>query len=180
MHWFDIAVIAIALLSICFGLWRGLVRIAFSVGAVAVGLIVARLFEPQVARWLTGALSLKPQIAGVVAYAGLFLVTAVAIGVAGRLLTGLLTASDVNWINRLAGGGLGLAGGILVSSALYAMVALVAPVGSNPFAGSRLAPYVAESTRWIQSVMPPEVRDFLRREKEKLLNRLPLDKTGGV
>ncbi len=178
MHWFDIAVIAIALLSIGFGLWRGLVRIAFSVGAVAIGLIVARLFEPQVARWLASSAHMAPRIAGVAAYIGLFLVTAVAIGVAGRLLTQLLAASDVNWINRLAGGCFGLAGGVLVASALYAMVALLAPVGSNPFAGSRTAPYVADSTRWIQSVMPPELKDFLQREKERLLHRLPQPGSG--
>jgi len=178
MHWFDIAVIVIAIISILFGLWRGLVRIAFSVGAVAIGLIVARLFEPQVARWLTATTSLVPRITGPAAYVVLFLVTAVAIGVAGRLLTRLLAASDVNWINRAAGGCFGLVGGVLLASALYAMVALLAPVGSNPFAGSRLAPYVAESTRWIQSVMPPEVKEFLRRERERLMERLPQRRSG--
>lgn len=173
MHWFDLATLAITVLSLLFGLWRGLVRIAFSVGAVAIGLIVARLFQPQVARWLATTLSLKPGVAGAVGYLVLFLGTAVAIGVAGKLLTQLLAASDVNWINRLAGGALGLAGGALLASALYAMVALVAPVGSNPFAGSILAPVVAECARTVQSVLPPEIRDFLRREKERLLDHLP-------
>lgn len=171
MHWFDIAVVVIAALSVTIGAWRGLVRIAFSVGAVVAGLAAARFFQPAVARWL--ATSLSPAAANIAAYVLLFVSAMVAVGLLGRLVTQVLVLTDVNWINRLAGAGLGFIGGCLVAAAMYAAVAFLAPVGSSPLTGSILAPYVGEVTRTIQTVMPPEVRDFFRREKERLLGQLP-------
>jgi membrane protein required for colicin V production len=143
MHWFDMATIAITALAIAFGLWRGLVRIAFSVAAVVGGLLAARLFQAEVGHWLSGWMS--PTAANTAAYLVLFVSTMVVIGLPGWLVTQILVLWGVNWINRLAGAGLGLIGGALVVSGLYAAaVVLLAPAGTTPLMGSVLAPYVAE------------------------------------
>jgi membrane protein required for colicin V production len=110
------------------GVWIGLVREAFSIAALAGALVAIRLFTAPVASWLrheagleAGDLALRVAAGALVAVS-----VVVAVAVAGRVLRRGLRAAGLGWADRVAGGLLGGAEGLLVAGLLlWAAVALV-------------------------------------------------------
>jgi membrane protein required for colicin V production len=130
------AILAIALLR---GLFLGLIREAFSIGALGAACVSVRFFTAPSAAWLheitRGAVSaaLAPWIAGAV------VAVATVAGVAGlgRLLQRGARAAGLGWADRVGGAALGAAEGALVAGLLLLLIG--AAIGrEHPFvAGSR-------------------------------------------
>ena len=100
------------------GIWIGAIREAFSLAAVAVALIATRLATTAAASWLAGhaPFDLEGWSATALAGIGIFLLSLLAVGWAGRLLRASIHAVGLGFFDRLAGGALGaLEGGLLVA-----------------------------------------------------------------
>jgi membrane protein required for colicin V production len=116
----DVAAFAVLSLAVVRGLWIGLVREVFSVGALAAACIAGRYGAHPVAAWLGehSPLALDP-LAAVVAGALLSALAAgLAVALSGRFLARGLRAAGLGLADRAAGAVLGAAEGALVVALL--------------------------------------------------------------
>jgi len=128
----DGAVLAILIVAVLRGAWKGLIGEGFSIAVLAGTFIAVRLFNPTVASWLVevtngqiGSMA-APWIAG----AGIVAGTAAIIGVLGRSIRRGARAVGLGWADRLGGSVLGAAEGALVAGLLVVASTWVA--GDHP------------------------------------------------
>jgi membrane protein required for colicin V production len=120
----DLVALAILLIATLRGISLGLIREAFSLGALAAAVIAVRVWNEPFTAWLQnatrGALpyALAPWIAG-----GLLAVGVIA-GVAtfGRVMRQGARAVGLGWFDRLAGAALGLAEGAIAAGVLLFLI----------------------------------------------------------
>ncbi len=112
-----VAVLAIALLR---GLFLGLIRESFSIAALAGAVIAVRVFMDPLAERLALEFSLdwSPFALKVTAAVLLVVAVMVCVGFAGRMLRKGVRAVGLGWADRLGGGILGTAEGLLVAGLL--------------------------------------------------------------
>jgi len=135
----DTLVAAILVIALLRGLLLGLIREAFSIGALGAACVGVRMLTAPAASWLQavthGAIGagLAPWIAG----AGIAIATIAAVATLGRLLQRGARAAGLGWADRAGGAALGTAEGALVAGLL--LLVLGAVIGrDHPFvAGSR-------------------------------------------
>lgn len=83
---------------------RGLITEIIAIVAIILGVVGARLWATKFSAWLLLQFSWPEAVCHVVAYALLFLAIAIVLNIAGRLLSKLLRAIQLGFINRLLGG----------------------------------------------------------------------------
>ncbi len=125
------------------GLFRGFFREAFGLAALVAGcaatLLVGADAAAELTRQATVRWELGPGAARVLVHAALFLVPFLVLHAAGFVLHKLGRAVFLGGLDRLAGGLLGCATGILLAGACLAFLAQW-PGPARWLAGSRLAP----------------------------------------
>lgn len=114
----DIITLVPILYGLVRGLMRGVVQELTSIIIVVAGLIVARLYAPQLAQYMSQNLTWGISVCQTVAYLALFLVTALVFSLAGKLITRLLHAISLGWLNRLFGAVFGAAKWALIMGIL--------------------------------------------------------------
>ncbi len=121
----DAAAVAVLALAIVRGAVIGAIREAFSLGAVAVAVIVARVGTAPASAWLaeSAPLELAPWAATVLAAAALAIGSLIAVGLLGRALRAGVRAAGLGFFDRLAGGALGAVEGALVLAVGVALAA---------------------------------------------------------
>lgn len=104
MNWLDALLLLPLLIGLIRGLMRGLITEIIAIMAVILGVVGARLWGMRCAGWLFAQFQWPEGVCRVVAYALLFLAIAIVLNIAGRLLSKLLKAIHLGFINRLFGG----------------------------------------------------------------------------
>jgi len=123
----DIAVMVILGIAVLRGVFRGLIREAFSIAALAGACVAVKLFAHPLAAWLETATD-----GGVEGWAALWLGgTTLAVGtiavvvIAGRFLRRGSRWAGLGWADRAGGAVLGAAEGGLVTAILLMLAAVV-------------------------------------------------------
>lgn len=127
MHPADIVILVVLAASVLLGVFRGFVREAFSLAGWFAAYLVARLYYVDVDVWLQSSIS-TPSLRLVLAWGGLFFSTLFLAIILGYLLSRLLSAAGVSWLDRLMGASFGLARGALL---VLAVLVLMAPFASR-------------------------------------------------
>lgn len=135
----DLVVAAILGVAVLRGLFLGLIREAFSIGALAAACVAVRVWDAPFAAFLArvtgGELgeAAAPWVAGAALGAGAI----AAVALLGRLIHRGARAAGLGWADRVGGAALGLAEGTLVAAVL--LVGAIAVLGreSDLLAGSR-------------------------------------------
>lgn len=157
LGWIDRVSLGVVVLAAARGLWIGLLREAFSIGALAAAFVSVRLWTDPAALWLLdrapfGIELSAPQarIAGgaLVALAAMFVVVAI-----GGFVRKRVHATALGFVDRVLGGALGGAEGALVVGLL--LIGVVAFVGEDHevLAGSRSVEMLARA-RGIAGELP--------------------------
>lgn len=112
----DGAVTAIVLIAAARGLARGLIREVFSIAALAAAVLAVRGFSTPFGAWLDEATQgqLGSATAPWVAGAALAIAAVAVVAIAGRVLRRGARAAGLGFADRLAGGAVGAAEGLLV------------------------------------------------------------------
>ena len=112
MSWLDYAVIGVILVSIGWGVWRGLMREFMSLA----GWVIAFLAANAAAEPLGGMLpiSARPEVRVLIAFAVVFVLALSAAALVGMLLSKLFKAAGLSGVDRTLGGVFGLARGIVI------------------------------------------------------------------
>lgn len=163
MTGFDFAVMAILLVSLLFGLWRGLVYEVLSLAGWPVAFVLSKLFAGSVASMMPGpALSniegAQETTRVVLAYAAVFIAALIVWSVLARLLSMLVKAVGLGWLgwlDRVLGGFFGVLRGGLVMLALVWLAGLTA-VPEQPFWRTAQTSKTAEDVALLTKVWLPD------------------------
>ena len=122
MNWLDVLLLLPLLLGLVRGLTRGAVFEVISLVIVVLGVCGARLWASMTSAWLLQQFAWPKAVCDVVSYVVIFLAIATALSIVAKLLTKLLHAIYLGWLNRIFGGVIGLLKyGIVVLFVVYVM-----------------------------------------------------------
>ncbi len=108
MTWLDIVILLPLLVGLVRGTMRGLITEVIAIAAVILGFIGAKLWGQLFSQWILTQFTWPQPVCDAVAYALLFLAIAIALNIVGRLISKLLKAINLGWINRALGATFGV------------------------------------------------------------------------
>jgi len=149
----DWALLAVLVVSVLIGLWRGLVFELLSLLAWAAAWFVAQVWGPALAEALPmgAAGSTSRLLTGVVlAFVG----TLIACSLLARLARLLIAATPLSLIDRLLGAGFGLARGLLILMAAASLLALTPAGKSATWQASTGAGWLSLAVQTLRPLMP--------------------------
>jgi membrane protein required for colicin V production len=144
MTTFDIVVYSIIGLSVIFSLFKGFVKEVFSLLSYLGGYLMASKYQGVFSQLLMESIPSKP-IAKLIAFAGIYIMTAIIISLMGRVARGfIMSATQLSGFDRLAGGFVGFARGIMIVVALTFPLQFFPEVGKKLMKDSQTAPHLAK------------------------------------
>ncbi len=144
MHPADGVILAIIAISMLFGVFRGLVREAFSLAGWVAAYLVARIFGAAAELLLVDYIA-TPSLRLAAAWGGLFVVTLLLAALAGYMVQSLMEQAGAGGVNRALGGVFGFVRGLIVVLAGLVL----------------LAPFVSRDAWWKEAALPQQ---FMRYE----------------
>ena len=161
MNWLDVAVVAVVLGSIGWGIWRGLVREVMSLAGWVIAFLAANLFAAPVAEVLPETVK-RPEVRMLIGYVLVFLVVLIACTAAAVLLGKIMRAVGLGSLDRTLGGLFGLLRGLVIVVA-FALAAGLTAIPRQPFwkesaSGAALAGAALAIKPWL----PPAFGDRLK------------------
>lgn len=150
------------LLGIC--LVRGTARGMVVEVALFASWAIAFLLVKRYGGWLVGLLPPRaPLLSQVLVLAIAFAFFLVVVRLLGLLLRRAMRGMGLGLVDRLGGGVVGLLKGGMFACALLVVVLLLAPPGSPWLRTSRLGPWLEPGVELLGRLLPPSLREELRR-----------------
>lgn len=156
----DWAMLAVLLISVGVGLWRGLLlEVAMLVGWV-VAYFAAHWFGADLAPHLpVGTPGSGANRA--VAFALIFVGTLIVWSLLARLVRLLVHATPLSAVDRIGGGAFGLLRGAVVLIAVTTLVGFTPAAQSGLWQASTGARWTTETVEFIKPLLPPDLRQWL-------------------
>jgi len=153
MNWADWIIVAILVVSVLMGLWRGLVREAVSLIVWIAAIAAAIMFGAQVAEMYGDWVSL-PSARISLGYATVFLLVLIVGGLVGWLVSRIVQGTGLGGTDRVLGIGFGLLRGGLVVAALVLVLGYT-PMPRDPWwHESRMIPHFEPAAAWLREQIP--------------------------
>lgn len=152
MTGFDFTVIAILLVSLLLGLWRGLVYEVLSLIGWPLAFVMSKLFAGNVAPLMPVA---QESARVAVAYAAVFIAALVVWGVLVWLVSKLVKTIGLGWLDRVLGGLFGMLRGVLVILVLVWLAGL-ADIPKQPFWRNAQLSKTAENVALLTKLWLPD------------------------
>jgi len=141
---FDIIVYSILGLSVLFSLFKGFVKEIFSLLSYLGGYLMASKYQGVFSKVLMESVSSKP-IAKVIAFTAIYILTAIIISLMGRVARGfIMSATQLSGFDRLVGGIVGFAKGVMILVALTFPLQYFPEVGKKLMKDSQTAPHLTQ------------------------------------
>lgn len=160
LGWVDWTLLAVMLLSVLVGLWRGLIFELMSLVGWVVAYVLAQMYAGTVAPYLPiGAPGSPLQLGAalVLTFIGVLMVWVLL----ARLLQLLLHATPLTVVDRTLGAGFGLLRGGVLLLLLTNVVALTPAVRSSPWQQSHGAVWLARASQQIKPMLPAVMTRYL-------------------
>jgi membrane protein required for colicin V production len=123
--WLDYAVFGVLLVSIAWGVWRGLVREVISILGWVIAFLAANLLAGPLAEVLPKAIP-TPELRLAAAFVGVFVGSLIVTSLLGLLLSKAVHAVGLAAIDRVLGGMFGIVRGLLLVLAAALLAGLTA------------------------------------------------------
>ncbi|MCU0253241.1 MAG: CvpA family protein [Acidobacteria bacterium] len=150
----DAVLVAILVMALGCGLWKGFVRMALGTAGVVVSTTLAMHWAGLGPQWFRGIIGSR-EVARGAAFALVFALGMLATALVTWGAHRLLRAAHVGWLDRLAGGAVGLLGAAFVLAALFVGLSVFVP-GLVPAArGSAIAPFLWRVADLTALILPP-------------------------
>ena len=153
LGWIDIALLAVFLLSVLVGLWRGFVFEIVSLLGWLVAFIIANSAGPLLAEFIPLGSAESP-LRLWIAYAVVFVLVLITCTLLARMLRALVSATPLSFIDRLLGGAFGVARGALILVVLGTLVMLSPYATSTPWKNSHGALWLGLALEGLKPVLP--------------------------
>lgn len=152
MNYIDIVIIVLLGIFGIGGLRKGIITEAATLLGLAVGLYGAFHFSDFTADKLVQWVEINPKYLNVISFVVTFLVLAVAVNLLGRLITKLVQAINLGFIDKLGGFIIGMAKGLLICSLLVMLLNALEMnniIKDKDKSGSVLYPYVEKTVPYV-------------------------------
>lgn len=186
MNWVDIIIIVILAIGLGKGLANGFVRGLFGLAALVLGIMIAAANYEQVAEILFSKLEVGAQGQAILGFLLVFVIVLILVSVVGRILSKALKLASLGWLDRLAGGLLGVVMACMFTSVLLLLVVMAGFQTNTGVARSTVAPTVIRVMDTVVAFAPDKVRNTidehyvkLRLEWEKARREAPEDEEEG-
>lgn len=178
--------IVIALFSggfLVWGLAKGLTRLVMTIVGLFVGFVVATRSYAVVGGWLAGLIPHKTA-SMVLGFVLVMVLVLLVFSLLAGLMRKTLETAGLGFLDRILGGLLGFAAGMLLSSLVVVTITVFSPGQEQALKNSRLAPYVIEFSDVAVKLIPSDLREkFLKRfydsrrheEEDSSVRILPLE-----
>ncbi len=160
MSGIDYTILAIIGLSTLLGLWRGLVREALSLAVWGLAFGLAYALASYVEFYFAGFID-DPSARLVAAFVAIFIVVHVIGFFVARLTSTLLKTVGLKGVDRVAGGGFGLARGVVIVAVLVLIFGMTPAVEEPLWQQSMMIDYFVQTLGWLQSNYPLELTEIL-------------------
>lgn len=101
IDWIIVAVLALGFVT---GLIRGLIRQAFSLGGLIIGVVCGAFLYKPLAGFLLNGLKMTEKVAEVLSFIVILMIVPIVFGLLGRMLSNLVHVADLGFVDRLLGG----------------------------------------------------------------------------
>lgn len=162
-------IILVVLLAVClvYGLWRGFVHIAVGIAGFGIGLATAFRLAEKGPAWFSGVFS-SPAMARIAAFTVVLvlvlILTALAIWLGGKLIR----AAGIGWMDRVAGGIVGLAGGLVSAIGIALALTTFVPPGAGFLRESKLLPMLQGGVDLASGILPTQVSRMYQERRAAL------------
>lgn len=160
MNWIDWALLAVLLLSVLLGIWRGLVYEVLSVAGWVIAFFAAQAYAGTVAEWLPMA-QFAPALRSAAGFALVFIATAFACGIVAWLIKRMVASVGLRPVDRVLGGAFGVARGLLILLGLTVVVSMTPLHAEAAWKASPVAAVLAHGLDAIKPVLPVSVGQYL-------------------
>ena len=160
MTWLDYAVIAVLVISIAWGAWRGLVHEVLSLIGWILAFVMGNLFAMPLAEMFPAAM--RPELRVVVAFLLIFVGTLVVAALLAALFTKFIKVSVLHSLNRWLGALFGLLRGLLIVVVLAMVAGLTSlprkPDWTHSATGYSLSQTVVQLKPWLPAAFAQRLR----------------------
>lgn len=158
----DWILLAVLLISLLLGFWRGLIYEVLSVASWLAAFFAALWLAPQLAAVLPlGDLASSFRYAA--AFVIVFIIAAFAGGLLASLIRKAVTAIGLRPVDRTLGMVFGLLRAAILLLAVTVVARMVPALGANPaWRDSVAAPYLTAALVWIKPTLPSAVARFVQ------------------
>lgn len=168
MNFFDIALVAMVVLSCLSGLRTGLTRVIVHLASMLVALLAAFWCYGIVAAKLTPWIT-QPLVAQIAGFCVIFFGITILGSVLGAILAKLFEGIGLGWLDHLLGGAAGFLRGALLVAVTIAMIMAFTPLPAPAFlTDSKVAPYATAVSGAITELAPKPLRDGFLQQMDKL------------
>lgn len=160
MSWVDLALLAMLVVSVLLGVWRGLV---FEVMTI-VGWLVAWMAAPFVAPWIERVLpqdKWSPTLLHALGLVLAFLLVLLLWGLGAKLVRALIQATPLSIIDRLGGAVFGVLRGVLLGLVVAVVVGMTPAARSPAWNESMLAPWLQGTLVQVRPLLPQALHDYI-------------------
>lgn len=161
MNPLDIGIVAVLVLSVGFGIWRGFVREILSLAGWVLAFLAANAVAAAIGEALPASLA-SPEVRVLIAFVVVFVITLSAITLAAALLSRLFKAAGLGGVDRTLGGLFGLARGVVILLAITIAAGLTSlprdPMWKQSVGAGMLTRTVLQLKGWL----PPRLERRLR------------------
>ncbi|HEU0138875.1 MAG TPA: CvpA family protein [Bryobacteraceae bacterium] len=166
MNWFDIVLLIIVGSSTVAGFLKGFVRVALGLVATVAAFLLSLGFYRMAGGWFTPVVD-SPNTAKLLGFVTIFIGVLLLGWLAGILLSRLLRAVGLSWVDRLGGAVAGAARGIVFA---IVILTIVVTFKSDPrfVAESQYAPYVVRASHVAVQFAPRELNDAFHSGYQRL------------
>lgn len=163
LNWIDVALGGALIISALVGLMRGFLKEVLSLIAWGVALYAAWMFAEPVAKTYVNKVLTDEYIAYVAAFGGIFIGVLFLIGVVNLLISQVLKATGLGFLDRLLGLILGTVRGVLIGALIiFGLKFMVGTPNQLPmWRDSTLAPYFESMATWGYEQLSPKVREWI-------------------
>ena len=153
MNWADYAILTVVLVSVLFGVFRGLTRELLGIAGWVLAFWVAFSFSEAAAGWLQPHID-TPSVRKAVAFGGLFLLTLLLAAIATFFAASAIRDSRLSGVDRTLGGGFGFLRGLLVVAALLLVASGTAARKDPWWQQSLFVPHLEWLSDAVKAVLP--------------------------
>ena len=163
LNWIDVALGGALAISALVGLMRGFLKEVLSLIAWGAALYAAWLFAQPVAETYVSKFLSDSYIAYIAAFGGIFIGVLFLIGVVNLLISQVLKATGLGFLDRLLGLILGTVRGVLLGALIiFGLKFMVGTPNQLPmWRDSTLAPYFESMATWGYEQLSPKVREWI-------------------
>ena len=160
MNALDLAVLVTIALALLRGMWIGLTKEVFSLGALAAACFAVWLFAPEAGRWLAQRSGLAPPFAVGICGFAIGVGALAAVVVAGNFAQRGVAAAGLRRFDRVGGGILGTAEGVIVATLLLLVATKLLGSSDALVANSKSSDAFRTLQDWVLEQVAPAEEDF--------------------